>query len=214
MEEFKITISADSREKELIYFLRNFANVNLNESFLEVGDFIVSDRTVIERKTYQDFVASIFDGRLFEQTTRMKDNFKIVIIIIEGFPNERIDVNIVKAAMASLIIRFNISIVNTKDKMDTARMIYHLAKKEQVESKRTVSYKFEKVPTEMSKIQEQIVSSIPGVNSTISKRLLENLGSVEKVLLASEEDLQKAKGIGDVLSTRIKKILTEKYKSR
>jgi ERCC4-type nuclease len=211
MEEPKIKISADYREKELIYFLKNYTDVELTEFPLEVGDFIVSDRTVIERKTYQDFVASLFDGRLFDQAGRMKDSFSIVIIIIEGLSNERIDDNIIKAAIASLVLKFNISIISTKDKLATARMIYHLARKEQVETKRSISYKFAKVPTKMPRIQEQILSSIPGINSTISKRLLENFGSIEKVLTASEEDLKRAKGIGDMLSAKIKKILTEKY---
>ncbi len=39
----------------------------ITQETLSIGDFIISDRTAIERKTAEDFVASIIDGRLFEQ---------------------------------------------------------------------------------------------------------------------------------------------------
>ena len=34
---------------------------------LDFGDFVVSGDVVIERKTLDDFVKSIYDGRLFSQ---------------------------------------------------------------------------------------------------------------------------------------------------
>jgi Fanconi anemia group M protein len=185
----------------------------VNEMSLEVGDFIISDnRVVIERKTHSDFISSIIDGRLFEQAKCMKENFSRPIIIIEGYSDRQINENALKATIATLIVDFNISIISTKNHFDTAKTIYWIAKKEQEEKKYTVSFKVGKKPKEADELKERVISSLPGVNSVISKRLLENFKNVEKVFTADEKELKKVKGIGKNLSSRIRKILTEKYK--
>ncbi|MHA1968835.1 MAG: DEAD/DEAH box helicase family protein, partial [Candidatus Hodarchaeales archaeon] len=38
----------------------------LKSAELDVGDYVLSDRVVVERKSYSDFVTSILDGRLFQ----------------------------------------------------------------------------------------------------------------------------------------------------
>lgn len=205
-----IKISADYREKDIIGQLK-FLGADVIEGPLEVGDFIASDRVVIERKTCSDFMSSIFDGRVFEQVINMKANFEVVVLILEGTPDSRMRENIFKAAVSSLIVKFNISLINTRDQEDTAKMIYHLARKEQIESKRSFSYKTEKIPMKISEIKERIVASIPDVNVVISKRLLEKFGSVERVFTASEVELKEVDGIGKIMSAHIRKILSEKY---
>ena len=40
-------------------------DVNFEFSQLELGDFILSDDCVVERKTISDFLSSLVDGRLF-----------------------------------------------------------------------------------------------------------------------------------------------------
>jgi Fanconi anemia group M protein len=207
----KIVIFADYREKETIEHLKKM-DIILTETNLEVGDFVLSDsRVVIERKTHSDFVSSIIDGRLFEQAKTMKDNFSNPVIIIEGSSNRYINENALRAAIASLITKFNISLLNTKNSLDTAKTIYWVAKKEQEEDKHSVSIKVGKKPKETHKLQEQIVSSLPNINSVISKRLLEHFGTVEKVFSADEKELRKVKGVGKKLANRIRKILSEKY---
>lgn len=42
---------------------------------LETGDYVLSGDLVVERKTAVDFVASILDGRLFNQVGKMRLNF-------------------------------------------------------------------------------------------------------------------------------------------
>jgi len=207
----KIVIFADYREKETIEHLKKF-DIILTETNLEVGDFVLSDsRVVIERKTHSDFVSSIIDGRVFEQAKLMKDNFSNPVIIIEGSSNRYINENALRAAIATLIVNFNLSLLNTKNSLDTAKTIYWIAKKEQEEDKHSISIKVGKKPKEIHKFQEKIVSSLPKINSVISKRLLEHFGTVEKVFCADETELQKVRGIGKKLANKIRKILTEKY---
>lgn len=207
----KIVIISDYRERDVIEFLKK-TDAIVNEINLEVGDFICSDRRIaIERKTHSDFISSITDGRIFEQARLMKNNFEKPIVVIEGHSDRQISENSFKAAVASLLVDFNVSLLNTRNPYDTARTIYWIAKKEQEESKHGISFKVGKKPRETKELQERIVSSLPGINTTISKRLLECFKTIEGIYTADEKELQKVKGIGKILAGRIKKILTEKY---
>jgi ERCC4-type nuclease len=210
LDSKKIVVVCDYREKELIEALKRLGVV-VNEMNLEVGDFVCSQKIVIERKTHSDFITSIIDGRIFEQAEALKENFERPVIIIEGYSNREINENALKAALASLIVDYGISLISTKNVLDTAKTIYWIARKEQEEKKQKIAFKVGKKPQDEKKLKEFIVSSIPGISAVLSKRLLERFGSVEKVFSASEEELKSVKGIGEKLAKRIKKILSEKY---
>jgi len=207
----KVVVIADYREKDVIQYLKSMGAI-VNEIKLEVGDFICSEsRIAVERKTHSDFVSSIIDGRIFEQAKVLKENFERPVILVEGYSNRKISGNALKAALASLIVDFGISLLNTRNPYDTARTVYWIAKKEQEENRKEVGFKVKKKPKELRFLQERIVASIPGVSTILSKRLLEHFGSVEKVFSAKEEELKKVKGIGEKLASKIRKVLTEKY---
>jgi Fanconi anemia group M protein len=210
LDSKEIVIICDYREKEVIEALRRFG-VAVKEMNLEVGDFVCSQKIVIERKTHSDFISSIIDGRIFEQSKALKENFERPVIIIEGYSNRQINENALKAALASLIVDYGISLLSTKNSLDSAKTIYWIARKEQEEKKQKIAFKVGKKPQDEKKLKEFIVSSIPGVSSVLSKRLLEKFGSVEKVFSASEQELKNVKGIGEKLARKIKRILSEKY---
>jgi len=50
---------------------------------LEVGDY-VAGRFVFKRKSVQDFINSIIDGRLFDQATRLRETKLRPVIVVEG----------------------------------------------------------------------------------------------------------------------------------
>jgi len=206
----KILVICDFREKKIIDHLK-IIGAAVNKISLEVGDFVCSERVCIEKKTGNDFVSSIIDGRIFEQARALKENFKNPIIIVEGYPTRRINENVLKGATASLIIDFAVPILTTRNPLDTAKTIYWIAKKEQSESKRGMAIKVGKKPKEMKRLQEFIVSGIPGVSLTLARRLLNRFGNIEKIFVAEEGDLQKVNGVGKKLAKRIRKVLTYKY---
>jgi Fanconi anemia group M protein len=76
-----IKIIVDVREKNMAKLLHNYADVELKT--LEVGDYVLSDRVVVERKTADDFVDSIIDKRLFNQLKNLRKVEK-PLLIIEG----------------------------------------------------------------------------------------------------------------------------------
>jgi ERCC4-type nuclease len=206
----KVSIVCDYREKEVIENLLRMG-AEISEKGLDVGDFVCSCRVCVERKTHSDFIASIIDGRMFEQAQNMKENFERPVVIIEGSSNREINDNALKGAIASLAIDFGLSMVSTRNPFDTAKTIFWMAKREQNCGKKNLCPKVGKKPKEIRSLQEFVVAGIPGVSATIAKRMLERFGSIEKLFCASEEELRDVKGIGPKMAKKIRKILTITY---
>jgi DNA excision repair protein ERCC-4 len=59
-------------------------DVDLCIERLPVGDYLVGDRLLVERKTLNDFALSVIDGRLFRQMTRLAASRYSVALILEG----------------------------------------------------------------------------------------------------------------------------------
>jgi len=210
----EIVVLVDHREKKSrVYDYLKKMKISLRDVHLKVGDYIISDRTVIERKEAKDFIKSIIDGRLFEQRQDLKENFNNSIIMVEGTFNNNgnMSENAIKAAIASIVIDRKISFISTKNEKDTAKMIYWLARKEQDKNKREIGIKGKKKPKDIKKYQEHIVSSLPNVSTITSKKLLKEFGSVKKVFTAKEKDLKKIKGLGEKKVKKILGIIKKKY---
>jgi len=207
--ENKVVVVCDYREKEVIDCLKNLGAI-VNDQALDVGDFICSERACIERKAYSDFVGSIIDGRIFEQVANLKENFAVPVVIIEGYSYNRINDNALKAAIASLLVNYGVSLIASKNPADTAKIIFWIAKKEQSAGKELV-IKFGRKPKDVKRLKESVVGSLPGVSVVLAKRLLEKFGNVEKIFAASESELQLVEGIGEKLAKKIKKALTDNY---
>jgi ERCC4-type nuclease len=207
--ENKVVVICDYREKEVIDSLKNLGAI-VNDQALDVGDFICSERACIERKAYSDFVGSIIDGRIFEQVANLKENFAVPVVIIEGYSYNRISDNALKAAIASLLVNYGVSLIASKNPADTAKIIFWIAKKEQAAGKELV-IKFGRKPKDLKRLKESMVGGLPGVSVVLARRLLEKFGSVEKVFAASESELQSVEGIGEKLAKKIKNTLTDNY---
>jgi len=71
-----ILIFVDSREQasNAVRELSKFDNVSVKVKQLELGDYVLSDEVIIERKTVEDFLASMLDGRLFSQLIALSTN--------------------------------------------------------------------------------------------------------------------------------------------
>ncbi|WP_456418796.1 DEAD/DEAH box helicase [Methanocaldococcus infernus] len=205
----KIKIIVDVREKGMAKLLSEKAEVELKT--LELGDYIVSDRVVIERKTDEDFVNSIIDKRLFNQ---LKDLKKVErpILIIEGNNFSRIHENAIKGAILSIILDYRIPIIFTKDREETADYIIKIAEREQLKEKRPVSIRYGKRAMTLQERQKFIVESLPDVGGALAERLLEHFKTVENVFTASERELMRVEGVGEERAKKIREVLTTEYK--
>lgn len=50
---------------------------------LEIGDYVVSDEVVLERKTVSDLISSFTDGRLYKQCQNMQEHYSVPVLLIE-----------------------------------------------------------------------------------------------------------------------------------
>jgi len=210
------TIIVDSRElgspttRELSKY-----DILITQESLSIGDFIISDRTAIERKTVEDFVASIIDGRLFEQVSNLKSAYEMPILLIEGesFQTQRnIAPEAVMGAVASVIVDFGVPVVWTRSPSETALLLLSIARREQSKGERRPRIRMERKPESLANEQEFVVAGLPLVDRVLARRLLRAFGSVEKIFLASEKELQNVEGIGKKISERIRKLVSTPYR--
>ncbi len=211
-----VIVYTDTRERKLLRELKEFESdgFELRTAQLEVGDFLLSDRLCIERKTFEDFLQSIIDGRLFSQIKALAGNFERPILLLEGtslFGQRNIHPNAINGAINSISIDFRIPILWTKTPKETADLIVSLAKREQQEKNRPAQVKGERKAQTTSETQEGIVGMLPGVNALLAKRLLSELGSVKEVVCADEAQLKKVEGIGAEKAKKIKQVIDSKY---
>ncbi|MFX1571210.1 MAG: DEAD/DEAH box helicase [Promethearchaeota archaeon] len=211
----KYKIICDNRETaSSVVRTLSLMGVNLTLEQLTVGDYVISKRVAIERKTAQDFNDSIKDGRLFNELLALNDHFERSILILEGDPfNEStINENALYGAITTIILNLGINVYKTKNSEETALFLYQLAKKEQSESKKKISIRFDKAPIETSRLLEYIVAGIPSVNNLRAKNLLNEFKTLQKLFLADIPDLIKIEKIGKKIAQEIYKISRYEYK--
>ena len=208
----KVLIFVDTRENGIIEYFKQY-ECEVQRKMLLYGDYIVSDRVCIEKKSVNDFVKSITDKRLFQQLNSMKENFEKPILIIEGEESlyGTLQPNIIRGALSSIAIDLGIPIIWTEDIADTAGIIYWIARREQLVEKREVVLRNKKVPEKMEEVQEYLVSSLPDVSNVRAKALLKHFQTPHALFNADEKELQKVKGIGKKIAKNIRKVLEKKY---
>ena len=160
------------------------ANIKLEK--LLVGDYVVSNRVGIERKSSQDFTDSLKDGRLFNELFELKKNFQLPILILEGNPflESTINQDALYGALTSIILNLGINIYRTSNAEESALFLYQLAKKEQYKKESSIKLRFEKKPMETSYLLEYLIAGIPGVNAQRAKNLLSELKTLQKIFMA------------------------------
>ncbi len=180
---------------------------------LSVGDYVLSDRIAIERKTTNDFLESIRDGRLFEQVKKLRDTYASPILIIEGDSlfSRNFHENSVYGAIASIIADFSVPVIFTHNPEETAKFIKALYRRERAERREVALHK-ERKPMTLEERQRYIVESLPSVSAKLSQRLLEHFGSVKEVMNAEVNELVNVRGIGRKTAEEIHDVINSKYR--
>ena len=183
---------------------------------LEVADYVVSDRLGIERKTVEDFLSTLMDGRdLFGQISDLARTFERPLLIIEGvglYTARQINPNSIRGVLSSIAIDFKVPIIFSTDEEDTAALINIMAKREQNDEKREFSTHGKKTSMTLKEQQEYVISSLPEIGPAVARNLLKHFGSVEKIMAASREELMEVGLVGPKTADRIKEVVSCEYK--
>lgn len=212
--EEQIKVVVDARESAMIKELAS-QGLSVEAKSLDVADIVVSERVGIERKTVEDFLASMIDKRLMQQVRELRKNFERPLLVLEGeediYALRKIHPNAIRGMLAAIAVSYAVPIIRTKNAVDTALLIKTIARREREEGEREFSVRVQKKPLTTKELQEFVVESLPGVGPVIAKNLLKDLKSVKSVVNASVEELKKVEGLGEKKAKEIREVLDELY---
>ena len=213
MKEKELRIIVDNRERDLSMLEElSLYGIDVTVAQLPVGDYIVSDRVCVERKTVQDFENSIIDNRLFEQLGRLHRSFEKPILILEGDDEYfRLNKNVVTGAMLKLYIDYNVQVLRSKDVHETAVILSKFVEREQALEKNEPRLTGIKKAYTNYEWQLLILSSLPGIGPKLARKLLDHFKTVKGVATAGIKDLQKVDKIGKKKAMRIFEILNGEF---
>jgi len=204
-------IIVDSREPKHIPSLLLELGVEVERRNITPGDYIVSSDCAVERKTIADFMSSLFNGRLFEQTGALREVYSKPLLILEGDVEkdleQRKNPRAFWGALFKLQMDMGISVLPTPTSLHTADALYTLVKRFQKKKVEKISIQHK--PRLMSNKDWQIyvVASLPNIGDELAGRLLDNFKSVRNVFKAKESGLKKVDGIGKLKARKIIKLL-------
>jgi len=217
-EDDPVEIVADQRELDsnIARDLSTRDGIETRLETLAVGDYVLSDRVVVERKTVADFMDTLTGGdrSMFEQVGDATRNYGRPVVVIEGedlFGARNVHHKAIQGALASLAVDFGASVLRTSDEDETADLLEVIAGREQEVADREVSVHGEKQSKTLPEQQEYVVASIAEVGPVTARTLLEAFGSVEAVMTADKDDLLEVSGIGDVTADRIREVIASDY---
>jgi len=192
----KIPIIVDTREKQSLVganLIQKKAKIEYEQ--LEIGDYLIED-TIIERKTFSDFVSSIINKRLFTQLQEIK-KYPKYFLIIEGsyynYDDFNIHENAVRGMLLSVAIDYQVPIIYTENEEDTANFLILTAKKYE-KPKTETGLRQSKTLKTLGEQKQFILEGFPGVGPKAAKKLLEKFSTLGEIFNATEDEI---KGILD-----------------
>lgn len=210
-------IIADKREKNSLVIselIENKADVEIKH--LKVADYILGD-IAIERKTVKDFISSMLNKRLLRQLEELKQYPK-QLLIIEGLEEKElyneektqgIHPNAIRGMLLSILLKFQIPILFTKNYKDTANFLLVLEKRLS-KPENEISLKVKKRASSLQEQQQFVLESFPGIGPKTAKNLLKKFKTIKKIINASIEELIKAK-LNRKKAETLKKIVDTEY---
>ena len=210
-----LRIIVDERERKSgIPDLLKAVGMGVEMKTLPIGDYIVAPETIVERKSIKDLMASVFDGRLYDQCTRLKEHFEHPIVLVEGNVDEIEEITdnplVFYGALSRVTLEFKIPIIPTPSASHTAKLLVALCSKK--DGPKGPYLKKIKKSSNLETQQLSTLCSLPGIGEKFAVRMLEKFGTPLKVFSATTSELAKVEGLGESRAKKIKNMLTTKNK--
>ena len=185
------------------------AGLDVRLTDLPVGDYVLGPGLAVERKGPTDLGASIRDGRIFEQATRLQSAFPQAVLMIEGEPR-----GIAEDAWRGAVCRLiedGFTVLHSLDAEDSAAWVMRLAKRVRRAGPTTRGEGPRRSPRHPSAQAEAMLSVVPGISTTMARSLLVAHGSVAAIAAAAPDGLRSHPGIGKVRAARLAEALSASY---
>jgi ERCC4-type nuclease len=192
-----MSLKIDCREKDLIQCC-SLVNKDISVDIIQLplGDCIINNSLIIERKTLTDLAASIKDGRYREQSFRLQKSLEEgykVLYLIEGnldlyvgtIPKD----TLVKTFYSLMNKGFNVFL--TKNVKDSAYFILQFYEKmKTVETKQATTYeetegiihKQKNTNLNRDNISIFMLSQIPGISTVTATILMDNYKHISQLI--------------------------------
>ncbi|MBI2044157.1 hypothetical protein HYT24_02225 [Candidatus Pacearchaeota archaeon] len=207
-----VKIEVDYRERNSSVIIE-LASLGIDIDFkeLKVADYLVSD-VAIERKTVFDFISSMKNKRLIRQLEELQQ-YPNKLLVVEGIDeqelytdsDERIGMhpNAVRGFLLSILLKYKVPIIFTKDYRDTARFISVLSRKKAKEMPLNVSKRYLNKKERM----QFILEGFPGIGPKTARKLLKKFKNLRNIFNASEEEIKEEIG----KKAEVFRLVNEKY---
>ncbi|MDG6915355.1 MAG: heavy metal resistance protein CzcA [Nitrososphaerota archaeon] len=190
-------------------------DIRVYYSRLVVGDYVVNPEIAAERKSIGDFVASVYDGRLFTQASALSSSYRKPYIIVEGDVGKVASmvksVSSYYGAVASVTLAYDLRLVHTANQDETAQAIAALVKNSR--ARPLPPGVLQPPPKSKDGAQQQLylVSSLPGVGPKLAKRMLGRYATPRRVMSLSEAQFAMVPGVGAKRASKISHALDDTY---
>ncbi|MBI3869508.1 MAG: nuclease [Verrucomicrobia bacterium] len=197
-----IEIQVDDREagQPVLLELQKIPGVNATVQRLNIGDYRLGGRLIVERKTAADFVASIIDGRLFSQASRMARGPADALLVLEGSGRDLASAGMsrpaIQGALITLGLVFHLPVLRSLDAAESARLMLY-AWRQLVRQDRDSIDRVGRRPKRRKRAQLLALQGLPSVGPKRAEVLLERFGSVRAVVNASADELMAIPGIAE-----------------
>ena len=209
------TIIIDTRETARMksaatYFAKQGYHIDTQK--LKTGDYLINDKVVFEFKTWPDFMASITDNRLFNETISQMEEYPIHFLVLHGtnrdykeaYQHNGLDHNNITGAIARLLTYTKI-IRSTGTLEDCFNLMMVTAEKCLDEKTLCKNFGTKSINPAFNVLSR----CVDDINAERAKNIVNflNLNTFQDVCSLTYEDLVKVPGIGDVLAKKILKAI-------
>ena len=202
-------VDHSERGAPLLELIRQCGAFDVRMARLRAGDYLINDEILVERKTVLDFSASLIDGRLFPQASRLARDPYRTLMVIEGppaIPMPDVHPHAIEGALVSLAAMWRLPVLHTACPEDSLRIMRFLASQASGGRERVLR-PYDRKPKRLRSRRIYVLQGLPGVGPTLAVRLLEQIGSVQGVVTADVEMLQQVRGMGPKKATRIRELV-------
>lgn len=218
----------DTREPAKYQAVFRAKGLKFTTAQLVTGDVIAHNddepeiQICLERKRIDDLVSSYYSGRIHEQFERLSEE-KFAVLLVTGnlqdalrkMPDKvsaRVMPQFVEEVMSLAIVQYNFrSVIWLVDGVyDVHESGYATIVKA---CEKIVCGKMDEIPQKKVKLSKDprinAVRNLFGVDNKVAKQLLQKHGTLKNIMMLTDTDLLKIKGLGAVQVKRIRYILDE-----
>jgi len=166
---------------------------------LPLGDYLIDESLLIERKTLADLIASIKDGRLFGQGCGLARSGLWTALILEGTGKDLAGSGMrreaIQGALITLTLFLGIPLLRSQHPQETAQLMLFAARQARAVATGALPRRGRR-PRGKYRVQTRVLQGFPGIGPERAKRLLDKFGTIEAVMTAEVEELATVRGVG------------------